>query len=78
MSDISLLNKIQEYNENHCYQYQKRLDTLEEDKKVLGFTDDDIVNIRVEDFELKYIDSKDQKQESTDFIKRDEWLGTLG
>ena len=22
---------IQEYNETHCYQYQKRLDTLEED-----------------------------------------------
>ena len=45
MSDISLLNKIQEYNETHCYQYQKRLDTLEEDKKTLGFTDEDIANI---------------------------------
>ena len=42
MSDISLLNKIQEYNEKHCYQYQKRLDTLDEDKKKLGFTDEDI------------------------------------
>ena len=46
MSDISLLNKIQEYNEEHCYQYQKRLDTLEEDKKTLGFTDEDIENLR--------------------------------
>ena len=46
MSDISLLNKIQEYNENHCYQYQKRLDTLEEDKKTLGFTDEDIENAK--------------------------------
>ena len=46
MSDISLLNKIQEYNEEHCYQYQKRLDTLEEDKKTLGFTDEDIANIK--------------------------------
>ena len=46
MSDISLLNKIQEYNEKHCYQYQKRLDTLEEDKKTLGFTDEDIEYLR--------------------------------
>lgn len=33
MSDIKLLEKIKEYKENHCYQYQKRLDTLEEDKE---------------------------------------------
>ena len=62
MSDISLLNKIQEYNEEHCYQYQKRLDTLEEDKKTLGFTDEDIENLRVEDFEFKYIETKEEKQ----------------
>ena len=58
MSDISLLNKIQEYNEKHCYQYQKRLDTLDEDKKTLGFTDEDIDKLRVEDFEIKYIKTK--------------------
>ena len=78
MSDISLLNKIQEYNEEHCYQYQKRLDTLEEDKKNLGFTDEDIENIKVDDFEFKFIDTKEEKQEATDFIKRYEWLGTVG
>ena len=78
MSDISLLNKIQEYNEEHCYQYQKRLDTIEEDKKTLGFTDEDIENLRVEDFEFKYIDTKEEKQEATYFIKRYEWLGTVG
>ena len=33
MSDISLLNKIKNYNKEHCYQYEMRLSTLEEDKK---------------------------------------------
>ena len=78
MSDIALLKKIEEYKKDHCYQYQKRLDTLEEDKINLGWSDEDISKIKVEDFEYKFIDSKEGKQEATEFIKRYEWLGTIG
>lgn len=40
MSDISLLNKIKNYNKEHCYQYEMRLSTLEEDKKKYGWDDE--------------------------------------
>lgn len=78
MSDISLLKKIKEYNKPHCYQYQKRLDTLEEDKEKLGWDDEYISNIDLNGFEFSYVDTKEGKQECTEFIKRYEWLGTVG
>lgn len=78
MSNISLLKQIENYQKDHCYQYQKRLDTLEEDKERYGWSDDDINNIKVGDFEYKFIDTKEGKQEATEFIKRYEWLGTIG
>lgn len=78
MSDISLLNKIQEFKSPWCYQYQRRLDTIEEDKVKYGWTDEDISNINLDDFEFKLIESKEEKSQATDFIKRYEWLGTVG
>lgn len=78
MSDIQLLNKIKSYQENHCYQYQRRLDTLEEDKKILGWDDEFIANIDLGEFEYKAITSKEDKEKATEFIKRYEWLGTVG
>lgn len=78
MSDILLLEKIKNYKEKHCYQYQKRLDTLEEDKKILNWDDEFIKNINLSDFEFSYVYSKEDKIECTEFIKRYEWLGTIG
>lgn len=78
MSDISLLNKIKEYDKPHCYQFQKRLDTLEEDKQLLGWNDAFIKNIKLEDFEFKNITSKEDKKQCSEFIKRYEWLETIG
>ena len=78
MSDIRLLQKIKEYNEDWCYQYQKRLDTLDDDMRRFHFTEEDIRNIDLNDFQFSYIDSAQEKQCATDFIKRYEWLGTVG
>lgn len=78
MSDISLLNKIDEYNKDHCYQYEKRIQTYEEDKAKYGWSDGQIANIDLDDFEFSIIESKEEKQEATEFIKRYEWLGTVG
>lgn len=77
MSDIKLLEKINTYKEDHCYQYQKRIDTLEEDKQLLGWDDEFIANINVNDFEFVFsIDEKDKKL-AKQFIERYEWLGSL-
>lgn len=79
MSDIKLLEKVRNYNEKHCYQYQRRIETLEEDKQILGWDDDFISKIDINDFEFSFIgDDKKLKNECTDFIKRYEWLGTTG
>lgn len=78
MSDIALLKKIEEYDKDHCYQYQKRIDTLEEDKQLLGWDDEFISNIDLNEFEFSFVgDDKNLKQECTSFIKRYEWLGTI-
>ena len=62
MSDISLLEKIKDYNQPHCYQYQRRIDTLEEDKKNLGWDDEFIKNIDLNEFSFEYVDSKEDKK----------------
>lgn len=78
MSDIKLLEKIKNYDKDWCYQYQKRLDTLKEDMEMYGWSQEDVDNINLDDFEFSYIDSKKEKHEATEFIKRYEWLGTIG
>lgn len=78
MSDKSLLDKIQNYDRSWCYQYQKRLDTLKEDLSAYGWTEDSIKNISLDDFEFKPITSDIEKKEAAEFIKRYEWLGTIG
>lgn len=77
MSDIKLLEKIRNYDKPWCYQYQRRLDTIEEDKKKLGWDDEFISNIKLDDFEFSNITSKEDKREAIDFIKRYEWLGDV-
>ena len=78
MSDIKLLEKIKNYDKPWCYQYQKRLDTLQEDMEKYGWSQEDIDNISLDDFVFSYIDSPNEKKEATEFIKRYEWLGTIG
>ena len=78
MSDISLLHKITDYGQEHCYQYQRRLDTIEEDKLIHNMSDEDIAKISLDDFTFKNIISKEDKTKATEFIKRYEWLGTIG
>lgn len=78
MADIELLTKIKSFDAPHCYQYQKRLDTYEADKANLGWDDEFISKIDLNDFEFNYINSKEDKEKATKFIQTYEWLGTTG
>ena len=78
MSDIRLLEKIKNYDKEWCYQYQKRLDTLQEDMKMYNWSQEDIDNISLDDFVFSFITTKKEKEEATAFIKKYEWLGTVG
>lgn len=77
MSDIKLLEKIRNYDKEWCYQYQKRLDTLQEDLEKYGWSEEDLENISLDDFEFSNVTSKEDKREAIDFIKRYEWLGDV-
>lgn len=78
MSDISLLEQIKAYDKDYCFQYQRRLDTYEEDKEKYGWSDEDIKKIKLSDFNYKPLTSDKEKSDATEFIKRYEWLGTIG
>lgn len=78
MSDLHLLQQIQSYDKEWCYQYQKRLDTFQEDLREYNWTEEDVKNISLDDFKFRYIDSELEKARATEFIKRYEWLGTVG
>ncbi len=78
MSDIQILDKVRSYDKDWCYQYQKRLDTLQEDMLKYGWTEEDVKSISLDEFEFSYIDSDDEKKEAKEFIKRYEWLETVG
>ena len=78
MSDIALLQKIKEFKDDHCYQFQRRLDTLNEDIVMNQWTEEYVKNINLDDFEFSPITTKYEKDEATMFIKRYEWLGTIG
>ena len=78
MASVELLKKLEDYKQPWCYQYQRRLDTIEEDKKKYGWTDEDLANIKLDDFVFEYVSSDEAKRECKEFIERYEWLGCLG
>ena len=77
MSDIKLLEKIRNFKEEHCYQYQRKLDTYEEDKQILGWDDEFIANIDLNEFEFKQSNSEEDKKLAKEFNARYEWLESL-
>ena len=78
MSDIKLLEQIKNYDKPWCYQYQKRLDTLQEDMEKYGWSQRDIDDISLDDFTFEYVDKDDKakKDEAYRFIEKYEWLGS--
>ena len=78
MSDIALLEKIKSFDKPWCYQYQRRLDTIEDDKIKYNLTDEDIAHISLDDFTFSVGTTDKDKRECTEFIKTYEWMGTVG
>lgn len=64
------------YNKEHCWQFDIRLKTLEDDIKNLKL---DINSVDIKDFEFSYIDSENKEtcKEIKNFIQKYEWLGKM-
>ena len=67
------------YNKNHCYQYDIRINNFEQDIKDAGLTQSEVDALNVSDFEFKYLDKSDTDTCSIikAFIIRHEWLGKM-
>lgn len=68
---------IRDYNKDHCWQYDIRLNNLEEDLILAGLTADDVSNLNVTDFVLQHEEKEICYEEVKSFIERHEWLGRM-
>lgn len=70
--------RLNNYKEQHCWQYQIRLDNSTKDKQfILDKFSIDCRNIKVKDFDIRLIDNLQEKTNAIEFIKRYEWLGNI-
>lgn len=73
------LERLNSYDEDHCWQYDIRLKNTKEDLEVLrmyGY-DADVDDLRVNDFYIKQLETDAEKKLATEFIERHEWLGSI-
>jgi hypothetical protein len=66
-----------EYNKEHCWQYDIRLNNREDDLAIANLTEEYVSKLKVSDFEFRVVTEKDQRQELIRFIERHEWLGKI-
>ncbi len=77
--DASVVDRFKNYDKEHCWQYEVRLNNLLEDLKSAGLTEESASALRTSDFIFEYVDKTDRQtcEEIKLFIKRHEWLGKL-
>lgn len=71
------INRLSEYDADHCWQYDIRLRNRNADLVNAGLTEDYVSKLKVKDFTFKCVEQKDERQRLKRFIERHEWLGTL-
>ena len=71
--------RFKNYSKNHCWQYEIRLQNLEDDLKAIGLSKDEMEKLSIDDFHFSYVDKEDKRQceEIKNFIKKHEWLGNI-
>lgn len=75
MTDI--LKRMNDYESDHCWQYDIRVKNLEEDLKNAGFSKEYCSTLNVNDFEHRVVESKEERDLLKKFIEKHEWLGNL-
>lgn len=70
------LPELRAYNKEHCWQYEMRLQNLDEDLQQAGITLQQAQLLTVNDFTFTPLTTEQEHKDATEFIKRHEWLGT--
>ena len=65
------------YENNHCWQYDIRINNFNDDVVLSGIDPSKIKHLTVDDFTFRLIVTDEEKQQAIDFILRHEWLGTI-
>jgi hypothetical protein len=79
MFDIA--KRINEYDKDHCWQYDIRLNNVKSDikeAKVEGLTKKELSKLKVTDFDIQFEEKENIMQEVKTFIEKHEWLGKIG
>jgi len=76
-SEVDIVERTKNYNKNHCWQYDIRVNNLEQDIKESGVDPLQISKLTVSDFYYKNLTTEQDRKEATIFIERHEWLGKL-
>lgn len=74
---IDIVERAKNYNKDHCWQYDIRVNNLEEDIRESGIDPERIKSLTVSDFHFRPLTSEQDRHEATAFIERHEWLGNL-
>ena len=76
-SAVDIIERAKNYDKDHCWQYDIRVNNLQEDIVESGIDPEQIKSIKVTDIYFKPLTECRDRQEATEFIHRHEWLGTL-
>lgn len=69
--------RLETYDKDHCWQYDIRVNNLEEDLSMCNLTKEYTDQLRVPDFRFELIVDKKERVKLKQFIERHEWLGKL-
>jgi hypothetical protein len=68
---------IRDYNKEHCWQYDIRVNNLIEDLALAGLTLQETLDLEITDFVFQHEDKDTCYKEVKAFIERHEWLGRM-
>lgn len=73
------VDRFKNYDKEHCWQYDIRLNNLEQDLIITGLSKKEASLIKVSDFTFEYVlaEEKNKCAEIKKFIERHEWLGKM-
>lgn len=68
---------IRNYDKNHCWQYEIRLNNASEDLIIAGLDAEEVKNLNVSNFTFQHENKDVCYGEVKSFIERHEWLGRM-
>lgn len=76
---MNVKDRFVDYSEDHCWQYQIRLENLEDDLRSAKLTEEEMKQLRISDFSFEYVPKGASRKcgEIKYFIERHEWLGKM-